>query len=116
MDERWQKSLPVSWKNVRFTGGFWKKRQEINEQVTLPAEYEQCKSSGRVDSVKCIYKPRENSGPGKGVFTIDGVLEENLADGETIPRPHHYWDSDRQNGLRGHLMPSGIKEIRKQRQ
>lgn len=101
MDERWQKSLPVSWKNVRFTGGFWKKRQEINEQVTLPAEYEQCKSSGRVDSVKCIYKPRENSGPGKGVFTIDGVLEENLADGETIPRPHHYWDSDLAKWIEG---------------
>ena len=114
MDERWQKSLPVSWKNVRFTGGFWKKRQEINEQVTLPAEYEQCKSSGRVDSVKCIYKPRENSGPGQGVFTIDGVLEENLAHGETVPiiTGIPIW----QNGLRGHPMPSGIKEIRKQRQ
>ena len=101
MDERWQKSLPVSWKNVRFTGGFWKKRQEINEQVTLPAEYEQCRSSGRVDSVKCIYKPRENSGPEKGVFTIDGVLEENMADGETIPRPHHYWDSDLAKWIEG---------------
>lgn len=101
MDERWQKSLPVSWKNVRFTGGFWKKRQEINEQVTLPAEYEQCKSSGRVDSVKCIYKPRENSGPGQGVFTIDGVLEENLAHGETVPRPHHYWDSDLAKWIEG---------------
>ena len=54
-----------------------------------------------MDSVKCIYKPRENSGPGKGVFTIDGVLEENLADGETIPRPHHYWDSDLAKWIEG---------------
>ena len=54
-----------------------------------------------MDSVKCIYKPRENSGPGQGVFTIDGVLEENLAHGETVPRPHHYWDSDLAKWIEG---------------
>ena len=31
----------ISWKDVTITGGFWKKRQEINETVTLPAEYRQ---------------------------------------------------------------------------
>lgn len=101
MDEMWRISRPVSWKHVRFTGGFWRKRQEINEQVTLPAEYEQCKSSGRVDSIKCIYKAQESEGQIKGVFTIDGVLEDNLPDGKRIPRPHHYWDSDLAKWIEG---------------
>lgn len=82
------------WKDVRITGGFWKKRLEINEKVTLPAEYEQCKKSGRVDSIKCLYKPEEDDRPEKGEFTIDGVLSENLAEDGKIPKPHHYWDSD----------------------
>ena len=87
------------WKDVQITGGFWKKRQETNERVTLPAEYEQCVKTGRIESVKCLYHPEEDRHPRKGVFTIDGVLAENLADekenGEkAVPRPHHYWDSD----------------------
>ena len=36
------------WKDVQITGGFWKKRQETNERVTLPAEYEQCVKTGRI--------------------------------------------------------------------
>lgn len=101
MSGEWRKSKPVSWKNVSFTGGFWKQKQEINEQITLPAIYEQCKSSGRVASIKCIYNAKESSGPEKGVFTIDGVLEENMSDGEKVPRPHHYWDSDLAKWIEG---------------
>lgn len=84
----------VLWKDVKITGGFWKKRLEINENVTLPAEYEQCKVSGRVDSIKCLYHPEVDKRPEKGVFTIDGVLSDNLSSDGSIPRPHHYWDSD----------------------
>ncbi len=51
-----KKGRAVPWNKVEITGGFWKKRMEVNRQVTLPAEYEQCKISGRVDSVKCIYR------------------------------------------------------------
>ena len=51
----------ISWKDVTITGGFWKKRQEINETVTLPAEYRQCKQTGRIDSVKCLYDPSVRS-------------------------------------------------------
>lgn len=89
-----KKGRAVPWNKVEITGGFWKKRMEVNRQVTLPAEYEQCKISGRVDSVKCIYRGERDGIPEKGVFTIDGVLAENMTDGKRIPRPHHYWDSD----------------------
>lgn len=82
------------WKEVRINKGFWKQRQEVNEQVTLPAEYEQCKITGRIDSVKCVYRAEKDVHPMKGVFTIDGVLAENISEGDRIPRPHHYWDSD----------------------
>lgn len=82
------------WKEVQIKEGFWKQRQEINEQVTLPAEYEQCKITGRIDSVKCVYQAEKDAHPMKGVFTIDGVLAENISNGDRIPRPHHYWDSD----------------------
>lgn len=109
MDDKWRKSRPVSWKNIRFTGGFWRKKQVINEQVTLPAEYEQCKRSGRVDSIKCIYNAQQDNGQAKGVFTIDGVLEENLSDGDTIPRPHHYWDSDLAKWIEGASYALGYK-------
>lgn len=82
------------WKEVQIKKGFWKQRQEINERVTLPAEYEQCKITGRIDSVKCVYQAEKDVHPMKGVFTIDGVLAENISSGDRIPRPHHYWDSD----------------------
>ena len=86
-------SRAVIWNNVRVTDGFWKKRMELNETVTLPAEYRQCKDTGRIDSIKCIYdKNKEHNA--KYIETIDGKIE--LTDGESagIPRPHHYWDSD----------------------
>ena len=87
------------WKEVQIKKGFWKQRQEINEQVTLPAEYEQCKITGRIDSVKCVYQVEKDVHPMKGVFTIDGVLAENISSGDRIPRPHHYWDSMDRGGI-----------------
>lgn len=62
--------IPVSWKNVVFDGGFWKTRQETNRKVTLVAEYEQLKTTGRIESLKLKWKP--------------GMPQ----------KPHHYWDSD----------------------
>ncbi len=98
--EKWNISETISWKSVEITGGFWKKREDTNRMVTLPAEYEQCRVSGRVDSVKCIYHPENDNRPRKGVFTIDGVLEDNMAQGG-VPRPHHYWDSDLAKWIEG---------------
>lgn len=84
----------VGVKEVQVTGGFWKQRMEINRSVTLPAEYEQLKESGRVDSIKCLYDAEKDNHPQGGIFTIDGVLAENMASEGRVPRPHHYWDSD----------------------
>lgn len=83
----------ISWKDVTITGGFWKKRQEINETVTLPAEYRQCKETGRIDSVKCLYDPSVVTSGKASIVTIDGIffLDDQH---EGPPRPHHYWDSD----------------------
>lgn len=83
----------ISWKDVTISGGFWKKRQEINETVTLPAEYRQCKETGRIDSVKCLYDPSVVTSGKASIVTIDGIffLDDTH---EGPPRPHHYWDSD----------------------
>jgi uncharacterized protein len=61
---------PVAWKRVVLDGGFWKTRQEISRQVTLPAVYKEFKTTGRIDSLKLQWKPGEPQ------------------------KPHHYWDSD----------------------
>lgn len=84
---------PIAWNQVEITGGFWARRIERNRTVTLQAEYEQCRSTGRLDSIKCLYDAEKDHREHNGVFTIDGVLSDNLAE-EGIPRPHHYWDSD----------------------
>lgn len=83
----------ISWKDVTITDGFWKKRQQINETVTLPAEYQQCKQTGRIDSIKCLYDSSVVTSGKASVVTIDGIffLDDQH---EGPPRPHHYWDSD----------------------
>ena len=65
-----QKLNPVTWKNIVFDGGFWESRQKINRTITLPAEYNQLKVTGRLESLKLQWKP--------------GMPH----------KPHHYWDSD----------------------
>lgn len=68
MDRKNRSFVPL--KNVRVEGAFWEPRQETNREVTLPIEYQQCKTTGRIDAWKLDWKPGE---PG---------------------RPHHFWDSD----------------------
>jgi hypothetical protein len=53
-----------------FADAFWKPRLETNRKVTLPAEYEQCKKTGRLDAFKLEWKK-----------------------GDPNP-PHIFWDSD----------------------
>lgn len=61
---------PVQINQVALTGGFWKKRQDVNRRITLPIEYEQCKQTGRIDAFALKWKP--------------GMPNQ----------PHHFWDSD----------------------
>jgi uncharacterized protein len=56
---------------VRFLPGFWQQRREVNRKSTLQIQYEQCKSTGRIDALKQCWKPGD---PGEV--------------------PHIFWDSD----------------------
>ena len=64
------KSVPFT--SVRITDGFWRDRQQLNSEVTIPAVYDRFKETGRFDAFKCDY-------------TADM--------GEAL-RPHYFWDSD----------------------
>ena len=57
-------------RNVTIDEGFWAARIEVNRNATLPAEYAQCRKTGRIDAWKLKWKP--------------GKPE----------KPHHFWDSD----------------------
>ena len=65
-----RKLTPVSQAQVQIDGGFWGERLRVNREITLPVEYEQCKSTGRIDAFRLDWKP-----------------------GEPDP-PHIFWDSD----------------------
>jgi DUF1680 family protein len=64
------KRSPVPFTAVQVEDGFWKPRLETNRRVTLPAEYEQCRNTGRIDAWKLEWKK-----------------------GDPNP-PHIFWDSD----------------------
>ena len=61
------KSPPVT--AVKIDDSFWSKRMQVNRETTLNIQYEQCKTTGRVDAFKLDWKP-----------------------GDT--KPHYFWDSD----------------------
>ena len=60
----------VPWNQVRLEEGFWKQRQEINRKVTLPAEYRQCRDTGRLEAIRLAWKSGQPN------------------------QPHNFWDSD----------------------
>ncbi len=41
---------PTPFTHVKLEDRFWKVRQEVNRQVTLPIQYAQCKTTGRLDA------------------------------------------------------------------
>lgn len=60
----------IDHRNVRITGGFWKKKMDLNRRVTMNAVYDRFHESGRIDAFRCDWK-------------------------EGMPnRPHIFWDSD----------------------
>lgn len=60
----------ISLTELTLSDGFWKKRQEINRNVTARAVYERFRDTGRFDAIACNWQ-------------------------EGMPnRPHEYWDSD----------------------
>ena len=69
-ETRMRKLEPVPFNQVAIDGPFWAPRQQVNREVTLPIEYEQCERTGRIAAWKLDWKP-----------------------GQPNP-PHHFWDSD----------------------
>lgn len=60
----------VSFTSVRIDDTFWASRMRTNREQTIPFEYLQCKSTGRIDAFKLDWQPGKE------------------------PRPHIFWDSD----------------------
>jgi len=60
---------PVSYRNVLFSDGFWANRIEKNRKVTLPIEYRELETTGRIDAWRLKWKKGD-------------------------PEPHIFWDSD----------------------
>lgn len=57
-----RKYTPVPFTDVKLDDGFWAPRIEVNRTVTLQVEYDQCKSTGRIDALDPAWQP----GPGQG--------------------------------------------------
>lgn len=58
---------PVPFTATRITGGFWKPRQDINRDVTLPYAFQQCESTNRVknfDLAAEVMRRRAHGEPG----------------------------------------------------
>lgn len=113
MEKHLKKLTGIPWTDVKITGEFWQRRQAINRKVTLPAEYAQCRQTGRLDAMKGLYKPDKTgrdilldraNGAEIGIYHPGGkITYTSLAELENLsvedlkeraPRPHHYWDSD----------------------
>ncbi len=62
--------IPVPFTAVSIADEFWAPRLRANRERTLPIEYEQCRTTGRIDAFKLAWKP-----------------------GDTQV-PHIFWDSD----------------------
>lgn len=62
--------MKTDYRTVRLTGGFWKQKEDLNRDVTIPAVYNRFAETGRIEAFKCSWK-------------------------EGMPNmPHIFWDSD----------------------
>ncbi|MCQ2428794.1 MAG: glycoside hydrolase family 127 protein [Clostridia bacterium] len=62
--------MKTDYRCVRLTGGFWKTKEDLNRDVTIPAVYDRFVETGRIDAFRCDWKP--------------GMPNQ----------PHFFWDSD----------------------
>ena len=58
-----EKHTAVPFSQVEITGGFWKERQLINENVTLDCVRKRFEDTGRFDAFKFSWKPGEPNRP-----------------------------------------------------
>lgn len=64
-------SEPIPFTQVHIDDPFWNPRLQANRETSLPEQYNQLKSSGRIDALRLQWKP-----------------------GSDLPQPHIFWDSD----------------------
>ena len=64
------KLTPIQHTQVRVAGGFLGDRIQANREKSLQHQYQQCKATGRIESLKLKWRPGRN------------------------PVPHEFWDSD----------------------
>ncbi|MBT3296237.1 MAG: glycoside hydrolase family 127 protein [Verrucomicrobia bacterium] len=64
------KRQPVQFQHVTIKDGFWGKRIQTNRDVTMPIQYQQLKTTGRIDAMALKWKPGKPN------------------------KPHIFWDSD----------------------
>ena len=55
---------------ARIMGGFWRRKQDTNREVTLPIAYDHCKRTGRIDALRHTWNRGDPN------------------------QPHPFWDSD----------------------
>ena len=62
--------MKTDYRAVTLTGGFWKQKEDLNRDVTIPAVYNRFDETGRIEAFRCNWK-------------------------EGMPNmPHIFWDSD----------------------
>lgn len=62
--------LPLSYKDVKITSGYLKKKQDLNQTATINAVYDRFAETGRIKAFECAWKEGEEN------------------------KPHYFWDSD----------------------
>mgnify|MGYP000482871773 FL=1 len=48
--------LPLSYKDVKITSGYLKKKQDLNQTVTINAVYDRFAETGRIKAFECAWK------------------------------------------------------------
>lgn len=96
--EKLMKTIAISCKDVKIKDGFWKKRQEINKNVTVDAVYNRFADTGRIKSFDLVWR------------TTDGEAS----------KPHYFWDSDVAKWIEGvayilmhEALPSAEEKVEK---
>lgn len=62
--------MKTDYRVVRLTGGFWKQKEDLNRDVTIPAVYHRFDETGRIEAFQCSW--------------TEGMPNQ----------PHIFWDSD----------------------
>ena len=65
------------YRNVTLLSGFWKKKEDLNRDVTIDAVYNRFDETGRIKAFKCDWKEGDPQ------------------------QPHFFWDSDVAKWLEG---------------